>query len=391
MIAHSAPTKTIAFDDRVMLAQRYQEVRRTTERLCEPLAVEDQVVQAMPDVSPTKWHLAHVSWFFETFVLRPYLPGYETFEPALRVPLQLLLQRGGPAVLRDRSREPLAADGGRGVCIPRSRRRGMAASWTQRRRARGASVAVLVELGLNHEQQHQELILTDIKYNLAVNPLRPAYHAGSPARRARATRPPALGRGTRAVSHRIGHAGEGFAFDNEAPAPPRLAPAVPARRPPRHQRRVPRLRGCRRLSVVASTGSRRAGARVQERGWDAPLYWEQRDGRMVGHRSRAACSRSILHAPVVHVSYYEADAYARWRGAPPAHGGGVGARRRGRARRRQPAGEPASFIRAPRARVTAPAQIFGDVWEWTAEPLLALSRATGRWPAPSASTTASSW
>ncbi len=171
-----AQTTTTPPIDRSALLARYHDVRRTTERLCRPLGAEDHVVQAMPDVSPTKWHLAHVSWFFETFLLAPHLPGYAPLNPAYRVLFNSYYNGIGPQFARpDRGHlsRPTVAE----VLTYRAWvDRGMATLLERGDEARLAALASLLELGLNHEQQHQELILTDIKYNLAVNPLHPAYH-----------------------------------------------------------------------------------------------------------------------------------------------------------------------------------------------------------------------
>ena len=161
--------------DRSTLLARYHDVRRTTERLCAPLSAEDHVVQAMADVSPTKWHLAHVSWFFDTFLLEPDLPGYMPLHPAYRVLFNSYYNGVGPQFSRpDRghlSRPSVAEIHAYRTWVDR----GMATLLEHGPEARLTELAPLIELGLNHEQQHQELILTDIKYNLSCNPLQPAY------------------------------------------------------------------------------------------------------------------------------------------------------------------------------------------------------------------------
>src|SRR5688572_19608077 len=220
MIGHPmsiAPARTekVPPVDRPELLARYHHVRRTTERLCQPLSVEDHVIQATPDVSPAKWHLAHVSWFFETFLLEPHLDGYVPCHPAYRVLFNSYYNGVGPQFSRpDRGHLSRPT-----VDEVRAYRAwvddGMTALLERGDVLRLASVKPVLELGLNHEQQHQELILTDIKYNLAVNPLRPAYHAVVPP----------VGRATRRLGwrqyaggvHRIGHDSDGFAFDNESP------------------------------------------------------------------------------------------------------------------------------------------------------------------------------
>ena len=356
-----APARTVTTLDRSELLARYHDVRQTTERLCRPLSVEDHVIQATPDVSPPKWHLAHVSWFFETFLLEPHLEGYTPRHPAYRVLFNSYYNGVGPQFSRpDRghlSRPTVAEIRAYRAWVDD----GMTALLERGEVAQLAALAPLLELGLNHEQQHQELILTDIKYNLAVNPLHPAYHA---------VLPPA-GKATRRLGwqqyagglHPIGHDGHDFAFDNESPRhtvylrPFRLADRL--------------VTNGEYLEFIDAGGYRMAplwlseGWRVvQERGWRAPLYWEEHGG---GWQSQTLSGLLPLdpHAPVVHVSYFQADAYARWRGL------------------RLPA-EPEWEHAAAGVPVTGHfqergvfhplaaggddgglAQLFGDAWEWT--------------------------
>src|SRR6185295_2181354 len=170
-------TVQVSLTDREAQLARYREVRRTTEWLCRPLAIEDQVLQAMPDVSPTKWHLAHVSWFFETFLLAPHLAGYKPINPTYAFLFNSYYNGVGPQFSRPArghlSRPTVAEVLAYRAWVDRGMERLLARMDTEP----AGALASLVELGLNHEQQHQELILTDIKYNLAVNPLHPVYHA----------------------------------------------------------------------------------------------------------------------------------------------------------------------------------------------------------------------
>ena len=211
--------RAIAFDSKRQLTaidRRYREVRAMTEHLAEPLSPEDCQIQSMPDASPVKWHLAHTSWFFETFLLLPYLPGYEVFHPSFCY----LFNSYYNAVGRRHSRAE------RGLvtrpCLEEvyAYRSAVDASFERLLESIDDSVLVrmgpIIELGLNHEQQHQELILTDIKHALAQNPLRPAYRrdaadvAGQTASVSEwLTFPGGI--------HWLGHDGEGFAFDNEGP------------------------------------------------------------------------------------------------------------------------------------------------------------------------------
>jgi ergothioneine biosynthesis protein EgtB len=357
-----AQTTTTPPIERSALLARYHDVRRTTERLCRPLGAEDHVVQAMPDVSPTKWHLAHVSWFFETFLLAPNLPGYAPLNPAYRVLFNSYYNGIGPQFSRpDRGHlsRPTVAE----VLTYRGWvDRGMATLLERGDETRLAALASLLELGLNHEQQHQELILTDIKYNLAVNPLHPAYHGVTLVRGA-ATRP--LGWREHAGGLQpIGHDGLGFAFDNERPR------HTVYLRPFRVADRL--VTNGEYLEFVDAGGYREAAPwlsegwrAVQERGWQAPLYWERVDDAW-WTQTLSGFLPLDPHAPVAHVSYFEADAYARWHGArlpsepewehAAADTPVVGNFQDAGVFHPLPAG-----LDDNRALV----QVFGDVWEWT--------------------------
>jgi ergothioneine biosynthesis protein EgtB len=194
------------------LSARYAAVRARSQALAAPLSAEDQQVQSMPDVSPTKWHLAHVTWFFETFLLKPCLDGYAPLDEAFHYLFNSYYEAEGP-------RQPRPERG----LITRPGAAEVAAYRAHVDRAMGRllespvspRVAELVELGLNHEQQHQELILMDIKHVLSRNPLMPAY---APSRDVEASEAaPLAWREFPAGLRQIGHGGEGFAFDNEAP------------------------------------------------------------------------------------------------------------------------------------------------------------------------------
>jgi ergothioneine biosynthesis protein EgtB len=339
---------------------RYLEIRRTTEQLCRPLATEDHVLQAMPDVSPTKWHLAHVSWFFETFLLTPHLPGYEPLDRAYTFLFNSYYNGVGPQFsrpARGHLSRPTVAD----VFAYRAWvDRGMERLLASRDVESASTTAALVELGLNHEQQHQELILTDIKYNLAVNPLHPAYHAIAPPR-GTATAPLSW-REIRGGLVPIGYDGDGFAFDNEGPRhtvylrPFRLADRLTT--------------NGEYLAFIDAGGYRTPGPwlsegwrTVQERGWQAPLYWERQDGSW-WTQTLSGFLPLDLHAPVTHVSYYEADAYARWLGArlptePEWEHAATNVPIAGNLQER------GIFHPLPSGADEPLAQMFGDVWEWT--------------------------
>jgi len=341
------------------LAPRYRAIRAATEALAAPLSPEDCAIQSMPDASPVKWHLAHTSWFFETFVLEPHLPGYRLHDAAFRVlfnsyynavgdkhprPQRGLLSRPSLDAVRDYRAHVDAA---------------MAALLARTEPSSG--LGGLIELGFNHEQQHQELILTDFKHLLSCNPLKPAY---APAR---VVDEPASAAPLDWIAFRegvveIGHDGAGFAFDNETPRHRQCLEAFAlASRP---------VTNAEYAAFIADGGYRQAELWLSE-GWDwvnangiaAPLYWE--DGSS-GARQFTLQGMLPLEgdAPVCHVSLFEADAYARWAGArlpteaewelaaasTPVEGRFA---------------EDGALRPRPARRVAPLAQLFGDVWEWT--------------------------
>jgi ergothioneine biosynthesis protein EgtB len=340
------------------LVEQYQQVRDLSEHLCQPLAIEDYVIQSMPDVSPPKWHLAHTTWFFETFLLVPHLAGYEVFHPQYGYLFNSYYEAVGqrhPRPQRGLLSRPTVEE------VYRYRAyvdEGMRSLLTN---SLNPALKSLIRLGLNHEQQHQELLLTDLKHILALNPLRPAYRSdlpGSPARVPTKEHwldyPGGL--------YSIGDAGDDFAFDNESP---------------RHSvylqdywLAAQLVTNGEYLEFLQAGGYNKpeywlseGWAMVQTADWEAPLYWEQMDGDW-WVMTLAGLRRLNLDEPVCHVSFYEADAFARWRG------------------KRLPTEaewEVATVGIAPQGNfletgylhpiaaqaVTRPDQLFGDVWEWT--------------------------
>jgi ergothioneine biosynthesis protein EgtB len=357
---HSASVAEVSAQ-RARLCERYQAVRRTTERLCAPLTVEDHVLQAMPDVSPTRWHLAHVTWFFETFVLAAHHRGYEPLNPACRHLFNSYYDGVGPQWARAErghlSRPTVAEVHAYRQWVDRA----MVALLEQGDEATLAAAWPLVDLGLHHEQQHQELILTDIKYNLAVNPLRPAYHGTIPPRGS--VTPPLRWLRYASGLYPIGHDGVGFAFDNETPR--HLVYLQPYRLASRLVTTGEYLQFMAAGGYATSSWWLSEGWRtVQERGWQAPLYWERRDGDW-WTQTLAGLQPLDPHAPVTHVSYFEADAYARWRGVrlPTEQEWEHAAADQPLAGQFQDAGV---FHPLPLAGDDgALAQLWGEVWQWT--------------------------
>ncbi len=346
------------------LSRRFRAIRNVSVRLCETLGPEDCAAQSMPDASPAKWHLAHTTWFFETFVLKPQDPGYAVFHPRFEYLFNSYYNAVGeqfPRPDRGLLTRPSFEEVGR-----------------YRMHVEQAVVALLedpgrltedaldiVELGLHHEQQHQELILTDVKHLLAQNPLAPVY---------RQTKEPAAvpirsleWRGYPGGLIEIGrHESAGFGFDNESPRHKvHLEPFALASRPIRNGEFLAFIEdgGYQRPELWLSEG----WAKVQSEGWRCPLYWKRRGDRWSSFT--LAGERPLrTEEPVCHVSFFEADAFARWADCrlptesewehaaegQPIEGNLL------EAGRFHPDAAPA------RTDHDGPAQLFGDVWEWTA-------------------------
>lgn len=312
------------------LAARYPLIRRASERLAESLSAEDCALQSMPDASPVKWHLAHTTWFFETFVLERSAPAHRAFHPAYRFlfnsyynavgdqyprPQRGLMSRPGlDEVMRYRTH----ADDRMGELL------------------RGKTLADdalgLVELGLHHEQQHQELILSDLLHLLSLNPLEPACRPGAPSP---ARSNPLAWCAYAGGEAEIGHSGTGFAFDNEMPRHRQiLAPFELASRP---------ATNAEFLAFVEDGGYGRPELWLAEgwlavtaQRWDAPLYWRKRDGAW--HEFTLHGLQPLdANASVAHISHFEADAFARW----------------------SQARLPTEF------ELEAAGGAFADVWQWT--------------------------
>ena len=359
MFSRQTAPATKAGPEPSALERRYQSVRAATAALVAPLSDADATVQSMPDASPAKWHLAHTTWFFEAMVLTTHCSDYRAFDERYNFLFNSYYESVGarqPRPLRGLLTRPTLDE------VRAYRAHVDAAMAALLQGAPQESVLKIIELGCHHEQQHQELLLTDILHLFAQNPLRPAYRESVPL---------PVEPLDRALSYRdfpgglfeMGHAGSDFAFDCEAP---------------RHTVRIEPYRLADRLvtnrewaEFIADGGYRSpllwlsdGWAKVAAEGWTAPLYWEARDGEYWSMTLRGAQPLD-LDAPVTHVSYFEADAFASWAGrrlpteaewevaarALPVSGNFVES---GRLRPR-----PAAAVQGELR------QMYGDVWEWT--------------------------
>ena len=353
--------------------EAYRAVRAQTLALAAPLSAEDQQIQSMPDGSPTKWHLAHTSWFFETFVLEPRAPAYRPFDPTYRFLFNSYYEAVGARL--PRPRRGLLSRPSLGDVHAYRRHVDQAMARLLEPGLADAALAATVELGLHHEQQHQELILTDIKHVLGTNPLRPPYRAppdegdaASPD--AAAIAPPAFRAFAEGIA-RIGHDGASFSFDNEGPRHRVFLRAFAiADRPVTCGEYLAFIRdgGYARAELWLSEGWQLA----QQDEWRAPLYWEEIDGVWMSY-TLGGLLPVDARQPVAHVSYFEADAYARWAGARlPTEQEWEHAATDGDRGAEKPAPPAGHFADAGRFHPgRARAGFFGDVWQWTASPYAA--------------------
>jgi ergothioneine biosynthesis protein EgtB len=352
-------TDDTASGHRHAMLRRFRSVRHQTEALAAPLLPEDQTAQSMPDASPTKWHLAHVTWFWESFILAP-IGGLEPFDPIYNYLFNSYYNALGPRHARPQRgllTRPSCAE----VQAYRDHVTGAIGRFIETAtESAWEAAAPLLELGIHHEQQHQELILMDIKHLFSINPLLPAYLPASPC--ARSAAPALEWRDFPGGLVEIGHDGQGFAFDNETP---------------RHKvwldpfRLADRLVTCGEYREFVEAGGYRnpefwlsdGWAAVQSQGWEAPLYWRRTDAdwrvfTLHGERTLDPAE------PVVHVSFYEADAFANWAGrrlpseaewefaadAAPLAGNLIGT---------------GHYHPSPVESTPGLKQMIGDVWQWT--------------------------
>ncbi|HET8898660.1 MAG TPA: ergothioneine biosynthesis protein EgtB [Rhodanobacteraceae bacterium] len=341
------------------LSARYTRVRAVTCALAAPLSAEDAQAQSMPDASPAKWHLAHTSWFFERFVLGTD-PAFRPSHPEWHV----LFNSYYRSVGRFHSRAARGLLTRPSLAEVLAWRDAVDARVLARLAGDGADddLVMRVTLGINHEQQHQELLLTDIKHLFASNPLKPIYHA-TPCAASSAPAPLAFVAGPVGAQW-IGAAGDAFSYDNEGPRHAEwLAPFALANRllTNAEYREFIDAGGYRTPSLWLSDG----WDHVEREGWTHPLYWS----RDLSAEFTLSGERALdPHAPVCHLSYYEADACARWAGARLPREAewevmAASAAVRGNLQERG--------VFQPLAATSGTPQFFGDVWEWTASAYLA--------------------
>jgi ergothioneine biosynthesis protein EgtB len=346
------------------LLARFHEVRDFSDSLCAELAPEDCVVQSMPDVSPTKWHLAHTTWFFETFILKKWLPGYQSEVPEYAYLFNSYYNAAGSMHRRDLRgliSRPTVAEAQRFRAAIDDKIDNLVSNADEKLLD---EIEPILVLGMHHEQQHQELLVTDIKHVFAQNPLHPVFRArkidivsAEPA--------PAKFVEFDEATVEIGHDGSGFSYDNEGPRHRALVlPFSLATRP---------VTNGEYLAFIEDNGYARAEfwlslgwMTVNEQQWQAPLYWEKRDGAWWNF-TLSGMRRVELAEPVTHISYFEADAFAKWAGARlptefeweraaadcAMEGNFV---------------ETESFhpqVARTQSQDRAFTQMFGDVWEWT--------------------------
>lgn len=338
------------------IAELFSRTRQRSADLIAPLTVEDMMLQSMEDASPAKWHLAHTTWFFEEFILKPRLEGYRSPDDRFAVLFNSYYVQAGPRYARDK-RGLISRPGLDAVLDYRAHVEDSVSGLLASGRDDLNQIAGLVELGCHHEMQHQELLVTDLLHGLSHNPLLPAYR--DPAPRALSQELSLSFSRHEGGLVEIGHDGQGFAYDCEGPRHKTwLEPYQLADRPVTSRDWIAFIEdgGYETPTLWLMDGF----ATCKREGWDRPLYWWQQDGEWWTFTLRGPQPVN-LDAPVVHVSYYEADAFARWAGARlPTEAEWEHACRDTPIR--------GNFLDDREYRPLPGGGKWGDVWEWTQSP-----------------------
>ncbi len=346
--------------EQVHISQRFLAVRSKTEEICNPLTPEDHVVQPIVDVSPPKWHLGHTTWFFETFILQPNLKGYKVFDPNYNFLFNSYYESIGARVIRT-NRGNITRPGVNEVLKYRSYVDQHMKQYFDQQPSE--EVIQLVELGMQHEQQHQELLIYDIKYILGKNPLFPAYGSQNvlPKSEPNQLNWLQIEEGT----YQIGHEGQDFSFDNEHGLHTVFL----------HEYAIAdRLTTNREYLEFMEEGGYENFKPWLSEAWDwvntnkikSPEHWHLVDGQWHQYCLNGGLMPLDLNAPVTHISFYEADAYAKWKGLrlPTEMEWEVACGRHGKV------DDSSNFsdtgVYQPRVQDQGNNQFYGDVWEWTA-------------------------
>ncbi|GFE65651.1 ergothioneine biosynthesis protein EgtB [Litoreibacter roseus] len=338
------------------ILELFQDVREQTDRLVAPLTPEDMMLQSMEDASPAKWHLAHTTWFFEEFILKPHAPSYTSPDERFAFLFNSYYVQAGPRHARDK-RGLVSRPGVDAVRAYRDHVEGSLADLIDSGAGDAETIVSLTELGCHHEMQHQELLVTDLLHGLSHNPLMPAYREPEPL--AISEEVPLTFTKHDGGLFEIGHYGDGFAYDCEGPRHKTyVAPFQLADRPVSNRDWIAFIEdgGYSKQPLWLMEG----WAVSQAEGWDAPLYWWQQDGAWWSYTLRGPQPVN-LDAPVVHVSYYEADAFARWAGVR------LASEVEWELAARDTVIE-GNFMESAAFRPLPAGSLWGDVWEWTQSP-----------------------
>lgn len=370
-----ASQQHLVVEEREHCLLQYLDTRQRSLAICAPLKTEDYVIQTMPEVSPPKWHLAHTSWFFETFLLKPYVSQYKIFNPLFDTLFNsYYVTHGDPyprpqrgLLSRPTVEEVIAYREYVDEAMQKLIQTCSEKQWS--------TLSSLITLGINHEQQHQELLLTDIKHILSINPLKPAYQKPVSLQKIAVQRemvdlPPLSWTLINGGTVEVGYSGNdySFAYDNEGPAHKvYLEDFKLASRCVTNKDYIEFIDdgGYQKAELWLSDG----WALSQQQKWCAPLYWESRDGEWA-YFTFEGLQNIDLSAPVCHVSYFEASAYANWVGKrlPTEQEWELSARR---VSVKGNLFEEKNYKPISSTDSESLNQMFGDVWEWTASPYVA--------------------